>query len=325
MDGKAWTNGSDEAIRPRDFIGYGPAAPAVTWPGGAVAAVNFAINYEEGSEQYQFRGDPKTDGMAELNWALDGQYRDFSMESVYEYGSRAGIWRLLRIFDEFEVPVTFFATAVALESNPLVGEAIAERGHEPCSHGYRWTEPWLVSREQEREDIARAVESIERSTGSRPVGWYSRYSSSPATRDLLVEEGGFLYDSEAYNDDLPYFTSVLGRQHLVIPYSQVYNDVHFIDGSCGSPRDFYESLCWGLDQLRSEGAAGQPKMMSIGLHPRWSGQAGRALAIRRFLEHAAGTGDVWFARRADIARWWIDNAAQWSAPAARSRSDGSVA
>ncbi len=295
--------------RIRDLVGYGRRPPKVVWPTGAKVAVNIVINYEEGSEHYERLGDHKTDGLAELNWSLSKEYRDFAMEAVYEYGSRAGIWRLLNMFEEYGIHVTFFACGQALERNTEVAAAVGELGHEPCSHGYRWSEPWLMTREEEAEQIRMAIEAIERTTGSRPVGWYWRYSSSPWSRALLVEEGGFKYDSETYNDDLPYFTDVGGKQHLVVPYSQTYNDVRFVlsEGGFGSPQDFYDYMRRGLDELYREGERGYPKMMSIGLHSRWTGQAARANALREFIEYAVGKGDVWFARRDEIAQHWLDH------------------
>jgi peptidoglycan/xylan/chitin deacetylase (PgdA/CDA1 family) len=299
--------------RGRDLVGYGRRPPKVEWPNGANVAVNFVINYEEGSEHYERLGDRKTDGLAELNWNLSKEHRDFAMEAVYEYGSRAGIWRLLNMMEEYRIRLTFFACGMALEANPQVGAAIRELDHEPCSHGYRWSEPWHWTREEEERQIRKAIESIAEQTGSRPVGWYWRYSSTPWTRELLVEEGGFLYDSETYNDDLPYFTEVRGERHLVIPYSQTYNDVRFIssEGGWGSPQDLYDYLRRGLDELRREGERGYPKMMSVGLHARWTGQAGRANALREFIEYALAKGDVWFARRDEIARHWIDHFDDW--------------
>jgi peptidoglycan/xylan/chitin deacetylase (PgdA/CDA1 family) len=221
---------------------------------------------------------------------------------------------LLRLFEEYGIRMTFFACGMALEKNPEVAAAISEYGHEPCSHGYRWSEPWNFTRDEEREQIRLAVESIQRMTGSRPVGWYWRYSSTPWTRDLLVEEGGFLYDSETYNDDLPYFTEVQGKRHLVVPYSQTYNDVRFVlsEGSLGAPSAFADLLKRALDELHLEGQRGYPKMMSVGLHSRWTGQPGRANALREFIEHALSKGDVWFARRDEIARWWIEHSGEWA-------------
>ena len=239
---------------------------------------------------------------------MDPQYRDLCAESVYEYGSRAGIWRLMRLFDEYDVKVTFYACAVALERNPEVGQWVQEAGHEPCSHGWRWSEHWLFDREQEREHMQWAIESIERTCGERPLGWYCRYGPSVNTRELVVEEGGFVYDADAYNDDLPYFTEVKGQRHLVVPYTLTYNDGRYVlaQGYSG-PSDFFDICRRGLDEYRREGEAGYPKMMSIGLHPRWVGQAARTNALREFIEYAQEQGDVWFARRIDIARWWLEH------------------
>ena len=294
---------------PRDLVGYGRRPPKVVWPGGANVAVNIVVNYEEGSEHYEYAGDAKTDPLAEFNYALDRGYRDFSMESVFEYGSRAGVWRLLRMFDEYDVKTTFFACGMALELNPEVGQAIQEAGHEPCSHGYRWSEPWLMSEEEERREIENAVDAIRRTCGERPVGWYWRYSRSLVSRDLLVDEGGFLYYADAYNDDYPYFVEVRGKDHLVVPYSQVCNDFRFVvaDGCVAGPGIFADFCKRALDELWREGAAGYPKMMTVALHPRLIGQPGRASAIRELIEHGLGKGDVWFARRVDIARWWLDH------------------
>jgi peptidoglycan/xylan/chitin deacetylase (PgdA/CDA1 family) len=221
---------------------------------------------------------------------------------------------LLRMFDEYGIKATYFACAVALERNPAVGAAIRRSGHEPCSHGYRWEEHWLLDEETERDHIAKAVASIEATCGTRPLGWYCRYGPSTRTRRLLVEEGGFLYDSDAYNDDLPYVTQVAGREHLVLPYSLTYNDIRYIlPQGFGTPGAFFETCRRGLDELRREGEAGFPKMMSIGLHGRWAGQAARASALREFIEYALGTEEVWFPRRVDIARWWLDHRAEFGA------------
>jgi peptidoglycan/xylan/chitin deacetylase (PgdA/CDA1 family) len=289
----------------RDFVGYGSRLPKVVWPHEAKVAVNLVVNYEEGSEYSHPAGDERNEGLAEISYALPSQYRDLCVESVYEYGSRAGIWRLLRLFDEYQVKVTFFACAVALERNPDVGEWIHDSGHEPCSHGWRWSEHWRLSREEEQQHMQWAIASITKTCGERPQGWYCRYGPSVHTRELVVGEGGFLYDSDAYNDDLPYFTHVQGKRHLILPYTLTYNDARYIVApGYGSPSDFFELCKRGLDELWQEGAAGYPKMMSIGLHPRWVGQAGRASGLREFLEYVLQKGEVWLARRLDIARWW---------------------
>ena len=292
----------------RQFVGYGRRQPKVVWPNEASVAVQLVVNYEEGSEYSKPAGDGRNEGLAEIPYVMDPQYRDLCAESVYEYGSRAGIWRLMRLFDEYGVKVTFFACAVALERNPEVGGWIRESGHEPCSHGWRWSEHWLFDREEERRHMRWAIESIERTCGERPLGWYCRYGPSVNTRELVVEEGGFVYDADAYNDDLPYFTEVRDRRHLVVPYTLTYNDGRYVlPQGYSSPSDFFDHCRRGLDEYRREAAAGHPKMMSIGLHPRWAGQAARASGLREFIEYALGQGDVWFARRIDIARWWLDH------------------
>jgi peptidoglycan/xylan/chitin deacetylase (PgdA/CDA1 family) len=298
----------------RDFVGYGRHLPRVVWPNQAKIAVNLVVNYEEGSEYSKPAGDDRNEGLAEISYSLNPQYRDLCAESVYEYGSRAGIWRILRVFDEYKIQVTFFACAVALERNPEVGQWIRESGHEPCSHGWRWSEHWRLSREEEQQHMQWAIESIKQTCGERPQGWYCRYGASVHTRELVVAEGGFVYDSDAYNDDLPYFTTVNGTRHLIVPYSLTYNDARYIvSQGYSSPTDFFDTCKRGLDELWREGAAGYPKMMSIGLHPRFVGQAGRTSGLREFIEYAQQKGDVWFARRIDIADWWRQHHQEFSA------------
>lgn len=299
---------------PRDLVGYGAHPPQGTWPGGATVALNIALNIEEGSERSWASGDGVNEGLGEVPRAIDPAYRDLGTESVYEYGSRAGVHRILRVFQRVGAPMTAFAAARALELNPDAAAALVEADHEICSHGYRWAEQWKLSREQEQEQIALAVETFVRVTGVRPVGWYSRWMPSPHTRELLVEHGGFLYDSDAYNDDIPYWVTVGPEQksHLVLPYSLTYNDSAYSYGHLSSPSDFVDLLRRGLDQLRREGD-GVPRMMSVGLHPRLSGQAARASAVEEFLDYATGLDDVWVATRQQIAEHWI---AEHPAPAA---------
>ena len=231
--------------------------------------------------------------------------RDLANESFFEYGSRVGVWRVMRLLERYDVPATFYVCALALERNPEVGPAIVSGGHEVFGHGYRWEEYYRMSRDAEREAIRSAVESIERSTGVRPLGWYTRYGPSLNTRELVVEEGGFLYDSNSYADDIPYYVEVHGKPWLVVPYSLEVNDTRFWRGGMNSPSDFYETLRNTFDLLYEEGAD-SPKMMNIGLHCRIVGRPSRAAALRQFLEYATGFGDVWFARRTEIARWWLD-------------------
>lgn len=296
----------------RDLIGYGRHVPRVRWPEGARVCVSICLNYEEGSEYSKPAGDDRNEGQGEVDYVMEPKYRDFAVESVYEYGSRAGIWRLQRLFERCRIPITFFAAAVALERNPEVAAWIREAGHEPCSHGWRWEEVWRLSPEEEKARLRAAVESIKRTTGQRPVGWFCRYNPSPLTREFLVEEGGFLYDSDAYNDDLPYYVEVTGKRHLIIPYTLTYNDFRFVWGQgYGCPSDFVDYLKRALDYLWEEGET-HPRMMSIGLHPRWTGQAARASALSDFIEYALAKGGVWFARRVDIANWWIAHDAEFS-------------
>ncbi len=288
----------------RDMVGYGRRIPRARWPNGARVAINLVINYEEGSEYSHPAGDGRNDGLAEVIYTMDAAYRDLAAESVFEYGSRAGIWRLERLLTEYRLPATFFACAVALEQNPEVGAWIQEAAHEPCCHGWRWEEMWKLSDAEEAEHIRRAIESIKMTCGERPLGWYCRYGASVRTRELVVAEGGFVYDSDAYNDDLPYHVTVGGRRHLVVPYSFTYNDAKFgLAPSYGGPWDFLDNLKRGFDQLWREGET-HPKMMSIGLHPRLIGQASRIDALRAFLEYALGKGQALFMRRIDIANWW---------------------
>lgn len=288
----------------RDLRGYGGNGPKVAWPNGATLALSFVVNYEEGSERSFDTGDAANEGLGEIPRIIDAQYRDLATESVYEYGSRAGIFRILRLLDEYSLPATFFAAAVALERNPDVCARIRTAGHEVCGHGYRWSEDWLVDRDEERRRIAEAVASITRTCGTRPVGWYNRWMPSVHTRELLVEEGGFSYDSNAYNDDLPYWATAAGGRILVVPYTLTYNDVRYTSGL--TPTGFVDYCRRGIDELAREGAT-HPKMMSIGLHARFTGQAGRTSALREIVEHALNRGDVWITQRQDIARWWVDN------------------
>lgn len=306
----------------RDLVGYGPYPPKVRWPEDARVVVSLVLNYEEGAEYAIASGDGNNEAVAEHDSrAFDPHYRDLATESVYEYGSRAGIWRLLRLLDRYDVKATIFACAVALLRNPRVAEWITAAGHEICAHGWRWTKLWTLSREEERQEIERAVAAIQAVTNQRPRGWYSRYGPSVNTRELLVEDGGFLYDSDAYNDDLPYFVTVKERRHLVIPYTKVYNDIRLVLAQgYGSPAAFFDTCRQGLEYLWEEGEAA-PKMMSIGLHARLTGQAARAAALRDFLEYAHSKTGVEFMRRIDIANWWLEHhrsfAASWEASRVR--------
>jgi len=298
---QAFARDDDSTQRPRrDFVGYGSTPPQVEWPGGARLALQIVLNYEEGSERSYPIGDGENEGFHEFPMVLSGQ-RDLDVESVYEYGSRAGVWRLFRIFGDAGVPVTCFATAVALARNPAVAEKLVARDDEVASHGFRWLEHYELTKDLEREWIRRTVQTLTELVGKRPVGWYCR-QMSVHTRELLVEYGGFEYDSDAYNDDLPYWTNVGGRAHLVVPYTLTVNDAHFLLApTFADPNHFFEYGRRAIDRLCNDGDD-VSRMMSVGLHARIAGQPSRADAVARLLDYAAGRGDVWIARRIDIAR-----------------------
>ncbi len=297
----------------RDFVGYGRRPPDVLWPGGLSLVVNVVLNYEAGAEYSLLDGDGRNDSWGEYPFQLGPEVRDIGTETHFEFGSRVGIWRLARLFDRLGVPITVGACAVALERNPEVAEWINEAGHDIIGHDWRHTENSPMPREEERDHIRRAVEVFERLTGRKPAGWYVRSFPSVNTRELVVEEGGFLYDSDASNDELPYFVDVGGTSHLVIPYSKVYNDVRYlISPTYAAPRHFFELLREAVAYLCDEAAAGDgARMMTVGLHERWSGQAGRASAIRDFVEYVQSRSDVAFMRRGEIARWWLDHHHEW--------------
>jgi len=295
----------------RDFVGYGRTPPHANWPGGARIAVNFVINFEEGSELSFPAGDGVSEtGLIESASTDTGNRRDLGAESMFEYGSRVGWWRLHRIFTRYQVPVTLFACARALEANAEAAAAIRESNWDICGHGYRWIKHWELDEAEERAQIAKAVALIRDTTGKPTDGWYCRTAPSENTRRLVVENGGFMYDSDAYNDELPYWVRVPGpgagtaKPHLVIPYTLATNDVKFIRGAFGPAEDFFSYLQDSFDVLYEEGAE-RPRMMSIGLHMRLSGHPGRAKALIRFIEHIKSHERVWICRRADIARHWI--------------------
>jgi peptidoglycan/xylan/chitin deacetylase (PgdA/CDA1 family) len=294
------------AVRARDLVGYGRNPAPISWPDGAKVVINLVLVYEEGTEYSVAWGDDRNDGWGEYADAgVQPPQRDPGTESHYEYGARAGVWRLARIYDEAQVPVTVSAAAVALELNPEVAAWMRERDHDLLGHGWRWNEPWTQSRDEEREDIRRAISTFERVLGARPAGWNSRSWPSENTRSLLLELGGFLYHSEGYSDDLPYYEQIDGQPMLVVPYSKTYNDARFLmNPGFASPRDFLDTTTWGLDELVREEC---PTMMTVAVHARWSGQAARAAALRKFIEHAQGIEGVRFLRRVDIARHWLDS------------------
>ena len=290
----------------RDLVGYGRTPPDPNWPGDARIAVQIVLNYEEGSEYSIDDGDGFSESeLAESPGAVPHGTRDLTTESVYEFGSRVGFWRLMRLFAERDMPITVFGCALALERNPEAAAAIVEAGYDICCHGWRWVKHWLLSEEEEREHIRKAVASLQTLTGSRPLGWYCRTGPSVNTRRLVVEEGGFLYDCDAYNDELPYWVTVEDKPHLVIPYTNDVNDAKFVRaGGFAHGDDYVAYVKDAFDLLYEEGAI-QPKMMSIGLHARLIGRPGRAGALARVLDYIQGHDKVWVCRRQDIARHWI--------------------
>jgi putative urate catabolism protein len=296
---------SNDKAYPRDLVGYGQRPPPAQWPAGARIAVQFVVNYEEGGENCVLHGDPASEAfLSEIVGATPwpGQ-RHPSMESIYEYGSRVGVWRLLDLFARYEIPLTIFGVAMALERNPAVAEAAMAAGHEICSHGYRWIDYRDVPEDVEREHLERAIEIIRRLTGERPLGWYTGRTSE-RTRALVVKEGGFLYDADDYNDDLPFWTEVNGKSHLVVPYTLDNNDMRFaMPQGFNSGDQFYSYLRDAFDVLYAEGEH-TPRMMSVGLHCRLVGRPGRLAALARFIEYTRRFDDVWYCRRIDIARHW---------------------
>jgi putative urate catabolism protein len=290
---------------PRDMIGYGAAPPDPQWPGGARVALQIVLNYEEGAERSVLHGDPASETfLSEISGAEAFPTRHMSMESLYEYGSRVGVWRLLRVFAQRKLPITVFGVAMALERNPEATAAMVEAGHEIASHGWRWISYQSVDPDTEREHIALAVKSIEKLTGQRPLGWYTG-RDSPNTRRLVVEHGGFLYDADSYADELPFWQTVNGKPHLVVPYTLDCNDMRFASPAGFATGDeFFAHLRDAFDVLYREGERA-PKMMSVGLHCRLAGRPGRSGALERFLDHVQRHDRVWICRRVDIARHWI--------------------
>ena len=290
---------------PRDLLGYGEKPPAPLWPGNARLALQIVLNYEEGAENCILHGDQESETfLSEIIGApAFAGVRHKSMESIYEYGSRAGFWRLMRIFRERNIRITVFGVAMALERNPNALATMLKDGHEIASHGWRWINYQSVDEEIEREHMQRAVETITRLTGSPPVGWYTG-RDSPNTRRLLVEHGGFLYDADSYADDLPYWERVDNKPHLVVPYTLDNNDMRFATHQgFNSGEQFYTYLKDAFDVLYAEGKFA-PKMMSLGLHCRIVGRPGRAASLIRFLDYVLQHDAVWICRREDIARHW---------------------
>jgi putative urate catabolism protein len=289
-------------VSSRDFVGYGASPPDPRWPGGARLAVSFVLNYEEGGENTPLEGDPASEAfLHEVVGAppTEGR-RNLNTESMFEFGSRAGFWRVHRVFTKHGLPLTVYAVGQALERNPAAAQAMVDAGWEVASHGWRWIDYGDLPEAEEREHMRLAIEAIERLCGTRPVGWYTGRGTEN-TRRLVVEDGGFLYDSDSYADELPYWVEVAAKQHLVIPYTLDANDFKFlIPNGFATAGDFHAYLVDTFEQLYEEGG----RLMNVGLHCRIVGRPGRAPALDRFLAHVRAREGVWVATRAEIARHW---------------------
>jgi peptidoglycan/xylan/chitin deacetylase (PgdA/CDA1 family) len=286
----------------RDLAGYRGASPNPRWPGGARVAVSLVVNFEEGGEFAVSDGDPVNEGIYETAHRLEGP--DPCIESHFEYGTRAGWWRIMNLFDTHGVKVTVSSCGRAVERSPELARDAVARGHEVSAHGWRWESHAGMGEAAERQAIARTVAAIAQATGQRPVGWHTRSATSLNTRRLLVEEGGFLYDSDAYNDDLPYDLTVAGKRHLVIPYAFDTNDMQFYNAARFRGADFADYVIDAFDWLVREGETA-PKMMSIGLHLRIVGRPARMAALDRILHHITSSGAAWIAPRVHIAKHWL--------------------
>ena len=302
---------------PRDLVGYGRHPPHAQWPNGARVAVQFVLNYEEGAENCVLDGDPASETfLSEIVNAQAFRMRHMSMESLYEYGSRAGVWRVLRVFERRRLPLTIFAVATAVRRNAQVAAAFRELGHEIVCHGLRWISYQLIDEATERADMAKAIALLRDTFGSTPSGWYTG-RDSPNTRRLVVEHGGLLYDSDSYADDLPYWTPVTicneGEPrvvpHLVVPYTLDTNDMRFVTvQGFNSGTQFFDYLKSAFDSLYREGdpnGLNAPKMLSVGLHCRIIGRPGRIEALEHFLDYVQQHPQVWICRRVEIAQHWI--------------------
>ena len=312
---------------PRDLAGYGRNPPHARWPGAARIAVQFVLNFEEGAEQSVLHGDPSSETfLSEISNATAFPMRHMSMESLYEYGSRAGLWRVLRAFERRRLPLTIFAVADAVRRHPDAAAAFRQLGHEIACHGLRWISYQQIDEATERSHIAQAMTLLREVFGAAPLGWYTG-RDSPATRRLVVEHGGLLYDSDSYADDLPYWTEVTVTDagsprvipHLVVPYALDTNDMRFATAQgFNSGTQFFDYLRDAFDVLYAEGdpaALDRPKMLSVGLHCRLAGRPGRVAALERFLDHVLQHERVWICRRIDIARHWIATHPYHGAPA----------
>jgi putative urate catabolism protein len=289
----------------RELVGYGEHPPDPRWPGGARLALSFILNYEEGGERTPLEGDAEAEAFLHevVGAPATVGRRNLNVESMFDFGSRAGFWRVHRIFRKYGLPLTVYGVGQALERNPAAARAMVEAGWEVASHGWRWIDYLEMSEDEERAHIRRAIEAIERTCGERPVGWYTGRVSEN-TRRLVVEEAGFLYDSDSYADELPYWVEVAGRKHLVIPYTLDANDFKFlIPNGFVTAADFLEYLIDSFEQLHAEGG----RMMSVGLHCRIVGRPGRARALDQFIAHVTNREGVWVTTRAQIARHWHEH------------------
>ena len=292
---------------PRDMIGYGSKEPKVVWPNNAKLALQIVLNYEEGGENNILHGDKHSETfLSEIIGAQAFKDRHINMESMYEYGSRRGFWRLHRLFQEKKIPITIFGVAMALERNPEVCDAIKNGNYEVACHGWRWIDYQNVKKSTEKKDMKLAIKTIKKIFGKRPLGWYTG-RCSPNTRDLVVEDGGFLYDSDSYSDDLPYWEYKKNKKQLIIPYTLDNNDMRFATNQGFNSGDqFYTYLKDSFDALYEEGKT-NPKMMSVGLHCRLIGRPGRIQSLKKFLDYVLKFNDVWICKRIDIAKHWIKN------------------
>jgi allantoinase len=288
----------------RDFVGYGDSPPQFTWPGGARLAVNIVINYEEGAERNVLDGDTEREPLVEAHYDVPPGDRELFAESTFEYGSRVGVWRLLRLCDEFEIVPTVFGCDLAFERAPAVAQAFTARGCDIVGHGHRWIPHARMSRDEEYEHIRLCRDSLAAQFGFPPLGWFTRPPNTVATRRCLAELG-FSYDCGAVNDDLPYFVNVDGRPFLIVPYSLDANDTKFFKGQFFTSTDFGDYLIDGFNEFRHESAL-IPRMMSVGLHSLIVGRPGRTAGLRRFFERLRECDDIWIARRDDVARFWVD-------------------
>ena len=295
---------------PRNMTGYGQNSIYPNWPNKARVAVQFVLNYEEGGENSILHGDNSSEAfLSEIVGAKPYEgVRHMSMESIYEYGSRAGVWRILRLFKEFDVPITIFAVALAIARNRELADYLVDQNYDFCAHGFRWIDYQYVDEKIEREHIKDCISILTEFLGKRPVGWYTG-RNSPNTRRLVMEEGGFLYDSDTYDDDLPYWADELesNNKHLIIPYTLDVNDMRFASPQgFNSGEQFFNYLKGSFDALYLEGKT-HPKMMSVGMHARILGRPGRIMAMRKFLEYVKTFDDVWLCTRREIADHWYEN------------------